>query len=249
MCGRYSLFVPPDDLAARFGVDTSVYEPRYNAAPGQSLPVITDEDADTLQALEWGFVPPWADEKTDGGHINARAETLTETPSFRDAFEQESDGELAAGRCLVPADGFYEWVETDGGKQPYRVTRTDDEPFAMAGLWAQWKPPTTQTGLDAFASGAGNATDTDVVETFAIVTTEPNDLVADLHHRMAVVLDENEERRWLGDSTADVQELLAPYPSTEMRAYPVSTAVNDPSNDSPALVEPVGNGGETSRGR
>jgi putative SOS response-associated peptidase YedK len=247
MCGRYSLFVPPAELADRFGVDVSAYEPRYNAAPGQSLPVITDENADTLQSLEWGFVPPWADDNADGGHINARAETLTETPSFRGAFDQEPEGEFTAGRCLVPADGFYEWVESDGGKQPYRVTRTDDEPFAMAGLWAQWKPSTTQTGLDSFAS-AGGVADTEVVETFAIVTTEPNDLVADLHHRMAVMLDEDDERRWLQGSTAEVQQLLEPYPSTTMRAYPVSRAVNDPSNDSPALVEPVGDSGEGNRG-
>lgn len=243
MCGRYSLFVPPEDLADRFKVDVSAYEPRYNAAPGQSLPIITDAEAETLQTLEWGFVPPWADARDDGGHINARGETLAETPSFRDAFEQEVDGDLRAGRCLVPADGFYEWVETDGGKQPYRVALADDEPFAMAGLWAQWKPPTTQTGLDSFAGGTTNE-EADVVETFTVVTTEPNDLVADLHHRMAVILGEGDERRWLHGSTADAAELLTPSPAEGMCTYPVSTAVNDPSNDSPAVVKPVEAGDE-----
>lgn len=239
MCGRYSLFVPPAELADRFEVDVSAYEPRYNAAPGQSLPVVTDEDSATLRSLEWGFVPPWADSRNDAGHINARGETLAETPTFRAAFEQECRGDLRAGRCLVPADGFYEWVDTDGGKQPYRVTLSDDEPFAMAGLWAQWKPPTTQAGLDAF-TGESASDETDVVETFAVVTTEPNDLVADLHHRMAVVLDESDERRWLEGSTDELTGLLSPYPGERMRAYPVSTAVNSPSNDSPAVVEPVG---------
>lgn len=233
MCGRYSLFVPREELADRFAVDASVYEPRYNAAPGQSLPVVTDDEDDRLRSLEWGFIPPWADSRDDGGHINARAERLTEAPTFRDAFDA---GAVDAGRCLVPADGFYEWVETENGKQPYRVTRTGDAPFAMAGLWARWEPPTTQTGLDAFAGGEPDD-ETEVVETFTVVTTEPNDLVADLHHRMAVILPEGRERRWLDDSVQGASELLEPYPADEMRAYPVSTAVNDPSNDSPAVVE------------
>jgi putative SOS response-associated peptidase YedK len=235
MCGRYSLFVPPAELADRFEVDTAAYEPRYNAAPGQSLPVITDENSERLRSLEWGFVPPWADSRDDGGHINARSERLTEAPTFRDAFAAET---VDAGRCLVPADGFYEWVETDGGKQPYRVTRTDDAPFAMAGLWARWEPPTTQTGLDAFAGGTPDD-DPDVVETFTVVTTEPNDLVADLHHRMAVILPDGSERRWLEESVPEASELLEPCSAEKMRAYPVSTAVNDPGNDSPVVVEEI----------
>jgi len=238
MCGRYSLFVPPEELADRFDVDVSGHEPRYNAAPRQSLPVITDAKPGTVRHVEWGLVPSWADSRDRGGHINARAETLSETASFRDAFRQE-DGDLAAGRCLVPADGFYEWVEVNGHKQPYRVTLADEEPFAMAGLWTQWRPPTTQTGLDSFA-GSGDPDGETVVETFAIVTTEPNDLVADLHDRMAVVLPAEEERRWLRESAEEIGDLLAPYPADGMRAYPVSQTVNDPSNDSPDLVEAVG---------
>lgn len=238
MCGRYSLFVPPKQLGERFGVDVSVYEPRYNAAPSQSLPVITDEHTGSLQTMEWGLVPSWVDSKSDGGHINARAETLTETPSFRDAFEQVPRGEFRAGRCLVPADGFYEWVERDGQKQPYRVTLDGGGSFAMAGLWTQWKPPTTQTGLGEF-TGETATQSADLVESFTVVTTEPNDVVADLHHRMAVILGEEDEQRWLKETPANAQELLEPYPAEEMRAYPVSTAVNDPSNDSPAIVEAV----------
>jgi len=239
MCGRYSLFVPPDELADRFGVDVSQYEPRYNAAPGQSLPVIADERADALTRMEWGFVPPWADDRRDAGHINARSETLTKRASFRDAFAREGNGELRAGRCLVPADGFYEWVDTGGQKQPYRVTLADEQPFVMAGLWAQWQPQTTQTGLDAFAGGSEleNAPDAELLETFAVVTTEPNAVVADLHHRMAVILPDDDARRWLEGTTDEAATLLEPYPGDRMRAYPVSRAVNDPQNDSPAVVE------------
>ncbi|MFC7072376.1 SOS response-associated peptidase [Halovenus rubra] len=238
MCGRYSLFTPAEKLAERFDVDVSAYKPRYNAAPSQSLPVITDTERNTLKTVEWGLVPQWADSRDDGGHINARGESLTTTASFRDAFEQQSEGELTAGRCLVPADGFYEWVETDGGKQPYRVARADERPFAMAGLWTQWHPPTTQTGLGSFADGSANV-ETDIVETFTIVTTEPNDLVEDLHHRMAVILEKEDEQQWLNGSVSVAESLLEPYPPDSMQSYPVSKAVNNPSNDSPALVEPV----------
>jgi putative SOS response-associated peptidase YedK len=255
MCGRYSLFLPREDIEERFDATfAESFQPRYNAAPSQSLPVIADETPETIDTKEWGLVPPWADDRSDFGYINARAETLSEKPTFRDAFEGSTDGDLRVGRCLVPADGFYEWVESaerrsadtqaaaprnGGGKQPYRVTLAGEEPFAMAGLWAQWRPPQTQTGLDAFAGGGGGETGPEIVETFTVVTTEPNDLVADLHHRMAVILPEGREREWLTGSVDEARELLAPYPSDEMQAYPVSTAVNDPSNDTPAVTERV----------
>jgi putative SOS response-associated peptidase YedK len=239
MCGRYSLFVPPADIEARFDATfAEPFQPRYNAAPRQSLPVIADADADTIDTMQWGFVPPWADDRSDFEFINARAETLAEKPTFRDAFEQSSDGDLRVGRCLVPADGFYEWTERNGAKQPYRVTLADEEPFAMAGLWAQWKPDQTQTGLDAFGGGDVDA-EPETLATFTIVTTDPNDLVADLHHRMAVILPAAREREWLTADSEAAGDLLQPYPDDEMQAYPVSTAVNDPSNDRPEVVERV----------
>ncbi len=237
MCGRYSLFASPDEIAERFDVSASTYEPRYNAAPGQSLPVIADRDDETLTRMEWGLVPSWADDRD--GQINARSETLHEKPTFRDAFEG-TGGELAAGRCLVPADGFYEWVDEGDTSQPYRVRLTDDRPFVMAGLWSQWRPETTQTGLSAFGDGTGPDDDEpDVVETFAIATTEPNAVVGDLHHRMAVILPPGREREWLTADPGDARELLEPYPAAEMEAYPVSRAVNDPANDAPELVDPL----------
>ncbi|SDR35360.1 Putative SOS response-associated peptidase YedK [Natronobacterium texcoconense] len=232
MCGRYTLTLESDDLEERFDATLEEeFSPRYNAAPGQRLPVITDAEPETVQRLEWGLVPSWADDDT-GGIINARAETINKKPSFREAYEQR--------RCLVPADGFYEWVETEDGKQPYRVALEDDRPFAMAGLWERWEPDeeTTQAGLEAFGGGSADAgRDDDPLETFTVVTTEPNDLVGDLHHRMAVILEPGDEREWLmGD---DPKDLLEPYPADEMRAYPVSRAVNDPSTDEPSLLEPI----------
>ncbi|GAA0555251.1 SOS response-associated peptidase [Halorubrum ejinorense] len=237
MCGRYTLFTPAADLAARFDADFGAREPSYNCAPGQSLPVITDEDPDEASRMTWGLTPSWADESFD--LINARAETVREKRSFADAFERR--------RCLVPADGFYEWVGGDrgSGKTPYRVAFDDDRPFAMAGLYERWEPPTpetTQTGLDAFGGGSEGDEDTDdpeVVESFAIVTTEPNDLVADLHHRMAVILDPDagEEAAWLRGDADEAAALLDPYPSDDLTAHPVSTRVNSPSVDGPELIE------------
>lgn len=233
MCGRYSLFASREAIETRFGADFAFdYEPRYNAAPSQDLPVITAESPGTIQRMEWGLIPSWADNRTDHGHINARAETLAEKRSFAEAYESR--------RCLVPADGFYEWVEEDGGKQPYRVALPDDGLFAMAGLYERWERPQRQTGLGEFsASGNGSGGEADIVESFTIVTTEPNGTVADLHHRMAVILDPSEESRWLGSSADDASPLLDPYDGS-MRTYPVSSAVNSPANDSPELIEPAG---------
>jgi putative SOS response-associated peptidase YedK len=240
MCGRYSLFAPPETIEERFGATfAESFQPRYNAAPSQSLPVIADADRDAIVSKEWGFVPPWADDRSDFGFINARAETVDEKPTFREAFARQSRDGFRMGRCVVPADGFYEWVEEGSGKQPYRVALPEDRPFAMAGLWAEWQPPQTQTGLDAFGSGGAGATDPETVETFTVVTTEPNETVAELHHRMAVILDDEEIDDWLTADTATARELLDPYDG-DMRAYPVSTAVNDPSNDAPELIEPLG---------
>ena len=239
MCGRYSLFTPPEEFEDRFDVTVETYEPRYNAAPGQSLPVITDRDETTVTRMEWGLVPSWADERD--GQINARGETVNEKPTFREAFAG-SEGDLAAGRGLVPADGFYEWVDEGGTSQPYRVRLTGDRPFAMAGLWSQWRPETTQTGLSAFGGGDSPAAEPDIVETFTVVTTEPNSVVGDLHHRMAVILPPEDEQRWLSADPGEAQDLLDPYPGAEMEAYPVSPAVGDPANDSPALVEPLDGG-------
>lgn len=227
MCGRYSLFTPATTLEDRFDATfPEDLEPRYNCAPGQSLPVVASDDPDEARRMEWGLTPSWADERHE--HINARAETAAEKPAFRGAYERR--------RCLVPADGFYEWVPEGSGKQPYRVTFADDRPFAMAGLWERWTPSNRQAGLADFdGDGPGDA---DAVETYTILTTEPNELVADLHDRMPVILPRDAEAEWLA-CDLDGETVRTPHPAAEMTAYPVSTRVNAPGNDDPSLVEPL----------
>jgi putative SOS response-associated peptidase YedK len=230
MCGRYTLFTPAEELADRFGTEPPPIDPRYNCAPGQRLPVVTGTTPNRMSLQKWGLVPEWADDRSSAS-INARAETVTETPRFAEAVERR--------RCLVPADGFYEWVERDdGSKRPYRVAFEDDRVFAMAGVWSRWQPPSRQSGLGEFVDGGGS-TDPDPIDTFAVVTTEPNDLVADLHHRMAVVLEPDDESTWLHGDVDAALSLLGTYPDDELTAHPVSTRVNDPGNDDSGLVEPV----------
>ena len=229
MCGRYALFSDPGEVADAFGLTDVDFEPTYNAAPSQELPVILDESPDHLASARWGLVPEWSDgPRADPDPINARAESLTEKRHFRDAYEQR--------RCLVPVDGFYEWVEDGGGKTPHFVSRTDDSPFLLAGLWETWTPEQTQTGLGEFGGGGGPSREAEPVRSFTVVTTEPNDFLADYHHRMAVCLDRAAGERWLTE--ADPRDLLEPR-EFGFEAWPVSPAVNDPSNDRPGLVEPV----------
>ncbi|UIO98939.1 SOS response-associated peptidase [Halobaculum sp. CBA1158] len=233
MCGRYSLTLEAHDLAERFDADApDDWEPRYNCAPGQDLPVITDDAPGAFRRMLWGFTPPEADESRD--LINARAETVDEKRAFADSFTSR--------RCFVPADGFYEWSDRAGDKRPYRVAFDDDRAFAMAGIHATWEPstPGRQAGLGNWGGGRADADDPgdERVETFAVLTTEPNDRVADLHHRMAVVLPRERERDWLDGDLAK-SDLLEPYPGDDMRYYPVSTRVNSPANDDPSLIEPV----------
>ena len=214
MCGRYSLFAPPEAVEERFGATFhETFQPRYNAAPRQSLPVIGDDRDGEIRTMEWGLVPPWADSRDDGGFINARAETVAEKPAFADAWE--------ARPCLVLSSGFYEWKDTErGGTRPYRVHREDDVAFAMAGIHERW------TGSS------------DALDTVTILTTEPNDLIEPLHHRMAVVLPREEEAAWLTGDPEDRRALCRPYPDDDLDAYPISTTVNDPANDSPGIIEP-----------
>ncbi|WP_410764519.1 SOS response-associated peptidase [Haloferax sp. DFSO60] len=232
MCGRYSLFTSTGELRERFDAETTrPIEARYNCAPGQHLPVITSAEPNKFQFMKWGLVPPWSnDAKVGSKLINARAETVREKRSFADAYESR--------RCLVPADGFYEWAKAGSGKQPYRVAFEDDRPFAIAGLWERWTPSTKQTGLSEF-DGGNPAREAKPLETFTVITTEPNDLISELHNRMAVILAPDEEETWLHGDADDARSLLDTYPDDGLTAYPVSTRVNSPANDAPDLVEPV----------
>lgn len=227
MCGRLSLFSPSEDLESRFEVFVpDEYAPSYNVAPGDDVTTIREDSPDVAESVRWGLVPNWADDPADWDLINARAETLTEKPAFRDAVGRESGGS-AAGRCLILTDGFYEWQARTEGKQPFYVRRSDGEPFAMAGLYDRWNGERAHK-----TNGDGPLT------TATIVTTEPNDLLADLHHRMPVVLSRDEAWAWLDEGT-DRVDVLDPRPWDGFEAHPVSTAVNDPSTDDPSLVEPI----------
>lgn len=232
MCGRYTLFVTPDELGERFGVSVPAsYAPSYNVAPSQEIPVIANDDPDAVQFRTWGLVPAWADDPDDAGHVNARAESIEDRPSFRSA--------VARRRCLVPADGFYEWTDAPDGRQPHRIAYDDDRPFAMAGIWERWEGVRAQAGLSDFAGDEAGPEPT-VLETVAIVTTEAVEPVAELHDRMPVILPADRERDWLdADDPERRAALLRPHEDPALRTYPVSRAVNDPGNDRPELVEPV----------
>ena len=219
MCGRMSLFKPSKEIGVRFGVEPGRdYTPRYNIAPQQRLDVVTDLDVDEMDRFQWGLRPHWVDDPDDWGHpINARAETVDSKPSFRAAFAER--------RCLVVADGFYEWQGESGKKRPYRVHRADDDLFAFAGLWESWG----ENG--------------DELQTVTIITTEPNDTMEPIHDRMPVMLEPDDEARWLEeDDPAELKAMLDPYPDELTDAYEISTKVNSPSNDSPDIIEPLGHG-------
>ncbi len=217
MCGRYS-FVPNQDFAERFQVENQQLEllPRYNVAPGQAMPVITRNSPNRVEEMRWGLVPFWAKDPRIGNRmINARAETIAEKPAFRRP--------LAARRCLVPANGFYEWQRSEEGKIPHYIFLRDTDSFAFAGLYEIWK------------DDADN-----VLRTYTIITTTPNALMEPIHNRMPVILGREDEALWL-DKAAEIPALLAllrPYPAELMDAYPVSRAVNSPANEGEALIEP-----------
>lgn len=218
MCGRTSLSVPVDVLTRRFNAQPRSgveIHPRYNIAPGEDLVAVQNDAPAEFDMLEWGFIPEWADDPDDvPTPINARSETAAEKPMFREAFEER--------RCLIPADGFYEWAGSRGSKQPYRIERVDRAPYAYAGLWETWTPP----------EGAPRVTCT-------ILTTEANAVVDDIHDRMPVILEREEEATWLNGGVDELQSLCDPYPAAELRAYPVSKRVNNPQNDSPDLLAEI----------
>lgn len=218
MCGRYMITTDAEQLALRFGAEAPAagVAARYNAAPTQKLPVIVNAEPLRIQLNSWGLVPAWARDKTSGtGLINARLETAAERPSFRDAWRQR--------RCLVLADGFYEWQRTARGKVPMRITLKSNEPFAFAGLWEEWR-------------GANEP----ALRTFTILTTTPNDLMAPIHKRMPVILRPEQEAAWLDtEADRDWQRELEPFPADLMAAYPVSSRVNSPRYDDPSLIEPL----------
>src|SRR6266581_7250696 len=198
MCGRYTLTIDIKTIAEKFGVPASLdTSPRYNIAPTQEVVGILRNGTSHLALLRWGLIPSWAKDESIGSRmINARAETLAEKTSFK--------GLLRSKRCLVIADGFYEWKSVNGSKTPMYITLKSGEPFAFAGLWDIWKSPDGQQ-----------------IRTCTIITTEPNELVASIHDRMPVILSADAREEWLDTSVQDVNALLpllGPYPADEMTA-------------------------------
>ena len=220
MCGRYSLTASLDELARRFDFDSNRddFEPRYNIAPTQQVLAVVGGNARRAGFIRWGLIPQWAKSDSAGPPIiNARAETVAEKPTFRDSLRRR--------RCLILADGFYEWQKMGEAKRPMRVALRSGEPFAFAGLWSMSSDP------------EGNR-----ISSCAIITTAANDLLRPIHHRMPVILSEEVEDLWLDTALDDSQtltQLLEPYPDDALEAYEVSALVNSASNDRPEVTAPI----------
>lgn len=219
MCGRFTVTVSASVLASVFDLDLPLqFEPRYNVAPTQVVPVIRTGRSGRREwaPCRWGLIPAWAKDPAIGNRmINARSETAADKASFRRA--------LAVRRCLIPADGFYEWAKTPGGKQPYHLRFSDRRVFSLAGLWERW-----DKGPDG------------PVDSFTILTTAPNAVAAAVHDRMPVIVAPDDRDDWLDPAplAADRREkIFAPFPADGMKAVPVSKRVNSPANDDPECLE------------
>ena len=224
MCGRFTLTATFEEIIDRFDIQSfleeELYSPSYNIAPSQSvLAVINDGRVNRMGYLKWGFIPPWAKDLSIGNKmINARAETISEKPSFRNAFKKK--------RCIVIADSFYEWKRhEDKTKTPMRIKLKSNELFAMAGIWEGWKSPDGKT-----------------LYTCSVITTVPNDLMKDIHDRMPVILKREDEKIWLDPEISDttrLKPLLVPFDENEMETYEVSSLVNSPKNNSIELIQKI----------
>ena len=227
MCGRFTLTDPDADLAVQFNLpEIPEMSPRYNIAPTQPVAAVRIAPGTALREmvlLRWGLIPFWAKDLSIGARmINARSETVAEKPAFRAAFRRR--------RCLVVADGFYEWQKQNGAKQPYHIRLQDTRPFAFAGLWEHWEGP-----------------DGSEIESCTLLTTQPNDLLKPLHNRMPVILHPRDYNLWLDpeiQDTSALRPLFHPYPPHDMEAYPVSRWVNSPDNDEPRCIQPLLQAGE-----
>jgi putative SOS response-associated peptidase YedK len=218
MCGRFTLRTPTKDIVKAFGLgDAPELKPRYNIAPTQQIAAVKlDPETGTrqLSMFRWGMVPSWADDPKIGYRmINARAESVAIKPAYRNAFKK--------GRCLIVADGFFEWKKTGKNKQPFFIRLKDDEPFAFAGLSEHWR---------------GDR----VIDSCAIITTEPNEMMKGIHDRMSVILSPDDYDLWLEPDfhgQGKLLEMLKPYPAEDMEAYPISTLVNNPRNETKECME------------
>ena len=228
MCGRYSLKADLEDIQRRFEfiANELTYSPKYNIAPTQPVLAVTEGGSRSASYMRWGLIPSWAKDASVGNRlINARAETVGERNSFRSAFIRR--------RCLVLADGFYEWQRTGNAKRPMRVVMKSGEPFAFAGLWDSWRDPQGE-----------------IVRSCTIITTEANELLRPIHNRMPVILPREMESFWLDHDVDDpvvLSDVLVPYPAESMDVFEVSALVNRVTNDGPAVALPLGEQGSSSR--
>jgi len=217
MCGRFFIDLSPSDILERFNIpgQESFFQ-NYNITPSQQIAAIRAGDTGReLASLKWGLLPSWSKtDKSQYSMINARAETVHSKPAYRNAFRQR--------RCLIPASGFYEWQKTATGKQPWAIGMKDDAPFAMAGIWEHWQQ------------------EEQVIESCSIIVTESNDCIRPIHDRMPCIISAEEYDQWLdkgNTKTDDLLPLLRSYPSDAMKAWPVSTRVNSPANNSPENIQ------------
>ena len=225
MCGRFALYTDPIALAKQFQAENLLdLQPSYNVAPSQTIPIIRNEQGHRLFALaKWGLIPSWAkDIKIGYNTINARAETVAEKPAFRAAFQHR--------RCLIPADGYFEWQEIAGSKtkQPWYISLKNQEPMALAGLWERWQ-----------------GSDGSEIESCTIIVTSGNELMQPIHDRMPVILPEEHWEIWLDTANTNkqgLQTLLSQYPADAMTAWAVSTMVNSPRHNSQDCLDRAGNG-------
>jgi len=224
MCGRFAQNIPFETLQQNFNIRTidSDIIPNYNVAPTQEiLTIVKYDNENKLEKFHWGLVPFWAKDISIGSRmINARAETVSQKPSFRNAFKKR--------RCLIPADGFYEWKGEKGHKQPYYVSTPSDKPFAFAGLWESW---TNKESVEEF-----------VYKSFTIITTAASDSIREIHHRMPVILDPDFYEKWLNVEIQDPKELESVLKDGiihHVKYYPVSTFVNSVKNNDPNCIKPI----------
>lgn len=222
MCGRFTQFSDPETLVSHFALDQPPRDllPHYNIAPGQSIAIIREATGlgRHLDYAHWGLIPSWSKSAESSRHlINARAETIADKPAFRSPFRHR--------RCLIPADGFYEWVVTDNGKQPWWIALADKSPFAFAGLWEHWE----------------SAEDGHLIESCTIITTASNQQLRPIHQRMPLIIPPDSYGAWLdprNENLEQLQVMLAPF-GGEFHLHPVSRAVNSPLKDNPHLIDAV----------
>ena len=220
MCGRYALHTNPEVIALYFKLGLMPeFKARYNIAPSTKVLIVREdkEHSRIADLYRWGLIPSWAKDPAIGSKLaNARGETVAEKPSFRSAFKR--------WRCLIPASGFYEWKAVAGRKQPYYIHLKEQELFGLAGITEVWQGPDGP------------------VYSCAIITTEPNELMKNIHNRMPVILNPEDYSTWLNptnQATTELKQLLKRYPADAMAAYPVNSRVNAVKHDDPALVEPL----------